>query len=136
MLRWLPSAERVSRKPKVLIIDELGYLPIDKHGADLLFQIIRQRYERASIIVTSNRAFKHWPEIFSHDSTLSSARGTTLDAVYQGLIDRTRRGDSPHSVIDKMKVVVIHVRPRGLALQVGHVIFSFLDFSDQWAGIR
>jgi DNA replication protein DnaC len=60
-------------KPAVLILDELGYLPIDKTGADLLFQIISQRYERGSIIVTSNRVFKKWPEIFNNDSTLTSA---------------------------------------------------------------
>jgi len=59
--------------PELLILDELGYLPIDKHGADLLFQIISQRYERGSIIVTSNRAFKHWPQIFNNDSTLTAA---------------------------------------------------------------
>ncbi len=60
-------------KPEVLLIDELGYLPIDKTGADLLFQIISQRYERGSIIVTSNRVFKKWPEIFNNDATLTSA---------------------------------------------------------------
>jgi DNA replication protein DnaC len=59
--------------PSVLILDELGYLPIDKRGADLLFQIISLRYERGSLIITSNRAFKHWPEIFNNDSTLTSA---------------------------------------------------------------
>lgn len=60
-------------KPKVLILDELGYLPIDKVGADLLFQVISLRYEQGSIIFTSNRAFKDWPEIFNNDSTLTSA---------------------------------------------------------------
>lgn len=60
-------------KPRILIIDELGYLPIDKHGADLLFQIISQRYERGPIVITSNRAYKSWPEIFNNDSTLTSA---------------------------------------------------------------
>lgn len=59
--------------PSVLILDELGYLPIDKHGADLLFQVISQRYERGSLIITTNRAFKHWPQIFNNDSTLTSA---------------------------------------------------------------
>ncbi len=59
--------------PSVLILDELGYLPIDKHGADLLFQIISQRYERGATIITSNRSYKQWPEIFNNDSTLTSA---------------------------------------------------------------
>lgn len=60
-------------RPAVLVIDELGYLPIDKHGADLLFQVISQRYERGSIILTTNKPFKKWPEIFGNDSTLTSA---------------------------------------------------------------
>ena len=60
-------------KPDLLIVDELGYLPIDKQGADLLFQVLSQRYERGSIIITSNRAYKHWPEIFNNDATLTSA---------------------------------------------------------------
>jgi DNA replication protein DnaC len=59
--------------PAVLIVDELGYLPIDKHGADLLFQIISGRYERAPIVLTTNRAYKHWAQIFNNDSTLTSA---------------------------------------------------------------
>lgn len=60
-------------KPALLILDELGYLPIDKAGADLLFQIISLRYEQGALIITSNRAFKDWPEIFNNDSTLTSA---------------------------------------------------------------
>ena len=60
-------------KPALLVVDELGYLPIDKFGADALFQVISQRYERGSTVITSNRAFKHWPEIFNNDSTLTSA---------------------------------------------------------------
>jgi DNA replication protein DnaC len=60
-------------KPALLILDELGYLPIDKTGADLLFQVISLRYEQGAIIMTSNRAFKEWPVIFNHDSTLTSA---------------------------------------------------------------
>ena len=60
-------------KPALLILDELGYLPIDKAGADMLFQIISRRYEQGSVIITCNRAFKDWPQIFNNDSTLTSA---------------------------------------------------------------
>jgi len=60
-------------KPSVLLMDELGYLPIDKTGADLVFQIISERYERGSIVITTNRVFKDWPQIFNNDSTLTSA---------------------------------------------------------------
>ena len=60
-------------KPTLIILDEIGYLPIDKTGADLLFQIISKRYEHGAIVLTSNRVFKKWPEIFNNDSTLTSA---------------------------------------------------------------
>src|SRR5437870_11286681 len=60
-------------KPALLILDELGYLPIDKTGADLLFHVISLRYEQGAIVITSNRAFNEWPTIFKHDSTLTAA---------------------------------------------------------------
>ena len=60
-------------RPAVLLVDELGYLPIDKTGADLLFQVISQRYEHGSIILTTNRIYKEWAEIFNQDTTLTSA---------------------------------------------------------------
>jgi DNA replication protein DnaC len=59
--------------PSLLILDEIGYLPIDQRGADLLFQVISARYERGSIILTTNKAFKQWPAIFNGDSTITSA---------------------------------------------------------------
>ncbi|MBW6499406.1 MAG: IS21-like element helper ATPase IstB [Bacteroidales bacterium] len=60
-------------RPALLILDELGFLPIDKSGSDLLFQVISGRYEQGALIITSNKAFKNWPEIFNNDSTLTSA---------------------------------------------------------------
>ena len=59
--------------PSIVVVDELGYLPIDKPGADLLFQVISQRYEQGSIVLTTNQPYKHWPKIFNNDSTLTSA---------------------------------------------------------------
>jgi DNA replication protein DnaC len=59
--------------PEILLVDEMGYLPIDKIGADLLFQVFSQRYERGSIIVTTNEAYKKWAKIFNNDATLTSA---------------------------------------------------------------
>ena len=59
--------------PALLLLDEIGYLPIDQRGADLLFQVISQRYERGSIVLTSNKAFKQWATIFNGDSTITSA---------------------------------------------------------------
>lgn len=69
----LAKALKEYTRPKLLIIDELGYLPIDQRGANLLFQIISQRYERGSTVLTTNKAYKHWPSMFNNDSTLTSA---------------------------------------------------------------
>lgn len=60
-------------RPRLLILDEVGYLPIDQKGADLLFQVISQRYERGSIALTTNKPFKQWASIFNNDSTIASA---------------------------------------------------------------
>lgn len=57
---------------KLLIIDEIGYLPMDIQGANLFFQLIAKRYEKASTIFTSNKPFSQWNEVFS-DVTIASA---------------------------------------------------------------
>ena len=54
-------------KPKLLIIDELGYLPFEPEAAHLFFQLVSSRYERASLIVTSNKPFSAWGEIFGDE---------------------------------------------------------------------
>ncbi len=59
-------------KYKVLIVDEIGYLPIDKQGANLFFQLISKRYEKKSTIITTNQSFSKWGEIFG-DPTLANA---------------------------------------------------------------
>ena len=59
-------------KYKVLIIDEVGFLPIDTEGANMLFQLINKRYENHSTIITTNKAFGKWHEIF-RDVTLANA---------------------------------------------------------------
>ena len=69
----LKQALRKYTNVALLVLDEIGYLPIDKNGADLLFQIISARYERGSLLLTTNKAFKDWPTIFAGDSTLTSA---------------------------------------------------------------
>lgn len=69
----LKSEMRKYLSPALLVLDEIGYLPIDQRGADLLFQVISARYERGSIIITTNKAFKQWPTIFNGDATLASA---------------------------------------------------------------
>ena len=63
---------KVLSKYRVLIIDEIGYLPMDIQGANLFFQLITRRYEKNTTIFTSNKAFSAWDEVFS-DLTIASA---------------------------------------------------------------
>jgi len=69
----LPSALRLYSKPDLLILDELGYLPLDKQGGDLLFQVVSSRYESGSILLTTNKVPADWPGIFNNDAALASA---------------------------------------------------------------
>ena len=62
-------------KYHLLIIDELGFVPLSKTGAELLFEVFSQRYERGSILVTSNLPFDEWTEIFGSERSIS--RGAT-----------------------------------------------------------
>ena len=54
--------------PKVLIIDEIGYLPLSQLEASLFFRLVVRRYERASLIVTSNKSFLDWGEVFNESN--------------------------------------------------------------------
>ena len=54
-------------KQDLLIVDELGYVPLSKTGSELLFEIFSQRYEQASTLVTSNLPFNEWTEIFGSE---------------------------------------------------------------------
>ena len=60
-------------RPQLLILDEVGYLPSDQKGADLLFQVISQRYARGSIALTTHKPFQQWAALFNHDSPIASA---------------------------------------------------------------
>jgi DNA replication protein DnaC len=59
--------------PQLLVVDELGYLPMDKRGADLIFQVISARYERGATVITTNTVYKQWARIFNNDATLTTA---------------------------------------------------------------
>ena len=59
-------------KPKLLVVDELGYLPFERHAAHLFFQLVSRRYERGSIMVTSNRPVGEWGEVFG-DAVVATA---------------------------------------------------------------
>jgi DNA replication protein DnaC len=60
-------------KPQVLIVDEVGYIPFARSAANLFFQVVNCRYEKGSMILTSNRAFSGWGEIFGGDVVVAAA---------------------------------------------------------------
>jgi DNA replication protein DnaC len=69
----LDKTFRELTKSKVLIIDEFGYLPYERQQATLMFQLIARRYERLAIIVTTNKSFAQWGEVFGGDQAIASA---------------------------------------------------------------
>ncbi|MEW5920360.1 MAG: ATP-binding protein [Bacillota bacterium] len=68
----LPAKLKRYILPQLLIIDEIGYLPMGKEEAHLFFQVITKRYEKASTVITSNKSFSEWGEVFG-DSVIASA---------------------------------------------------------------
>ena len=64
---------RMVAAPKLLIIDEIGYLPFGREQANLFFQVIARRYEKGSLILTSNLSFGSWDDAFANDAVLTAA---------------------------------------------------------------
>jgi DNA replication protein DnaC len=60
-------------RPSLLIIDEVGFMPLDQHEAALLFDVICRRYEKGSVILTSNKSYSEWGEIFSDNDVIATA---------------------------------------------------------------
>jgi DNA replication protein DnaC len=89
-------------KPKLLIIDEMGYLPFDRPAANFLFQLVSRRYERGAIILTSNKSYGEWGEIFS-DHALATA---ILDRLLHHAVTINIRGES-YRLKDKRKAGVL-----------------------------
>jgi DNA replication protein DnaC len=81
---------RVYLAPRVLVIDEVGYLPFDNLAATMLFQLVSARYEKGSIILTSNKGFNQWGEVFS-DPIIATA---ILDRLLHHAHVINIRGDS------------------------------------------
>lgn len=81
LITWLEEAQQAGRLthrlrtlgfPSLMVIDEIGYLPITRTGAMLFFQLMSRRYEHASTVLTSNKGFEDWGEIFG-DETMAAA---------------------------------------------------------------
>ena len=98
----LHRAMKLYSAPRLLVIDEVGYLPFDKQGSDHFFNVISSRYEKGSVILTTNRAFKDWGKIF-HDNTVASAvidrlvhhsEVIKIEGASYRVKDRKRKGDT------------------------------------------
>jgi DNA replication protein DnaC len=81
---------KILSQPQLLIIDEIGYLPIDRQGANLFFQLVSRRYERGSIIITSNQSLGAWGDVFG-DPVIASA---ILDRLLHHSITINIKGES------------------------------------------
>jgi len=86
----LEEKMRIYTKPRLLIIDEMGYLPMDRLRASLLFQLVCRRYEKGSILLTSNKSYADWGEVFG-DTVLAAA---TLDRLLHHSVTISIRGES------------------------------------------
>ena len=102
MVRQLKAADAIGRlasklrtylRPHVLVLDEVGYLPLARDEANLVFQTISKRYEKGAIVLTSNKAFSEWGSVFG-DEVLGAVISTHRDGrVGQGGV--SRRGQCP-----------------------------------------
>ena len=90
-------------QPQLLLLDELGYLPIDKRGADLMFQVVAARYEAGSIVITTNRVFREWGKIFDVDNTLATAMIDRLMHHGEALVIDGKSYRNPEQGHDKSK---------------------------------
>jgi DNA replication protein DnaC len=86
----LEAQMKVYLRPRVLVIDEVGYLPLDALGANLLFQLISARYEKGSIVLTSNKSYSEWGSVFG-ETTIAAA---LLDRLLHHSTTLNIRGDS------------------------------------------
>ncbi len=88
--RRLLNLQRKLARLKLLIIDELGFVPLSKTGAELLFEVFSQRYERGSVLATSNLPFDEWTEIFGSERLT----GALLDRLTHHVHILEMNGDS------------------------------------------
>jgi DNA replication protein DnaC len=89
--RELGRTQRRLDRVDLLILDELGFVPFDRVGGELLFNAIAQRYERRSVLVTTNLAFSEWPKVFGGDEKLTTA---LLDRLAHHAVVITTKGKS------------------------------------------
>jgi DNA replication protein DnaC len=110
---------RVYLAPKVLVIDEMGYLPLDDMGATIFFQLVSARYERGSIILTSNKSYGDWGGIFG-DAIIATA---ILDRLLHHSTTVNIRGES-YRLKERRRAGLIGGRDQQEGDTVGHSLAS------------
>ncbi|MDO8879498.1 MAG: IS21-like element helper ATPase IstB [Coriobacteriia bacterium] len=90
-------------RPSLLIVDEVGFLPLDAGEASLLFEVVCRRYERGSIVLTSNKSYGEWGEVFSGDTVIATA---ILDRLLHHSTTIPIKGES-YRLKDKKKAGIV-----------------------------
>lgn len=106
-LREAEASERFAKKlqtypkPSVLVVDEIGHLPLSRTEANMVFQLVNPHYERGSIIATSNKAFSEWGQVLGHEVLAS------------GILDRLLHHCDVISIDGPSYRLKDHVKPKG-----------------------
>ena len=108
--RRLLRCQKQLAKQDLLIVDELGYVPLSKTGAELLFEVFSQRYEQGSTLVTSNLPFNEWTEVFGSERLT----GALLDRLTHHVHILEMNGESFRLIQSKKK------RAHSLGCPTGH----------------
>lgn len=90
-------------RPRLLIVDEVGFLPLDAGEASLLFEVVCRRYERGSIVLTSNKSYGEWGDVFSGDTVIATA---ILDRLLHHSTTISIKGES-YRLKDKKKAGIV-----------------------------
>ena len=113
--RLKQTMQRSINGPRLLIIDEIGYLPMTKDQAILFFQVIVKRYEKGSVILTSNLSFGQWDQTFAGNTALTSAM---LDRVLHHSHVIQIKGDS-YRLKEKRTAIYAYDPARGMMSRKG-----------------
>jgi DNA replication protein DnaC len=123
--RELTRLQQRLRRVEVLLVDELGFVPFDRVGGELLFNLLTDRYERRATVVTTNLPFADWVTVFAGDEKLTTAlldrlahhavvittKGKSYRMRKRRAGESARRRDSPHENVGKLGPVFNTVAP-------------------------
>lgn len=139
--RYKDCLKRSVLGPRLLIIDEIGYLPFSETQTNLFFQVIAKRYESDSVILTSNLSFEEWELAFGSNTALTSATlepgfcTMPMSFRFAGTVTGSRTSVSPEALVNRFRSCRQRIRLGGSVLtcrksaKVGHISNSV----DTWA---